>query len=71
MTISFDRDRVDRGRVYRWLSREAYWSLGIGRDVVERFSFAALAEPQRAMERHNPHVYARPASGGCADRNTP
>lgn len=150
LTISFDPARVDRERVYGWLSREAYWSLGIGRDVFncavdhslvasafsadeqvafarvvtdratfawlcdvfvaspsrgqgvgtrlitavvahpdlqglrrwglrtrdahalyERFGFTALAEPQRAMERHNPHVYTQPTSGMAADRNTP
>ena len=36
LTISFDPARVDRDRVYGWLSREAYWSIGIGRDVFER-----------------------------------
>lgn len=36
LAISFDPVRVDRDRVYGWLSREAYWSIGIGRDVFER-----------------------------------
>jgi len=36
LTISFDPARVDRDRVHGWLSREAYWSAGIGRDVFER-----------------------------------
>jgi GNAT superfamily N-acetyltransferase len=139
VAISFDPCRVDRGRVHRWLSREAYWSIGIGRDIVDRaidyslvasafaggeqvafarvvtdratfawlcdvfvaeaargqgigrrlvaaivehpdlqrlrrwglrtrdahalyarFGFTPLADPQRAMERHNPHVYSIP-----------
>lgn len=150
LTISFDPARVDRERVYGWLSREAYWSLGIGRDVFERavdhslvasayvgdeqvgfarvvtdhatfawlcdvfvappargqgigtrliaaliahpdlqglrrwglrtrdahalyerFGFTAMAEPQRAMERHNSQVDSPPASATAADRNTP
>lgn len=36
VTISFDPVRVDRSRVHRWLSCEAYWSIGIGRDIVDR-----------------------------------
>lgn len=36
LTITFDPARVDRERVHGWLSREAYWSIGIGRDVFER-----------------------------------
>lgn len=36
VTISFDPARLDRDRVHGWLSREAYWSIGIGRDVFER-----------------------------------
>ena len=36
VTISFDPRRVDRGQVHRWLSCEAYWSIGIGRDIVDR-----------------------------------
>jgi GNAT superfamily N-acetyltransferase len=150
LVISFDPLRVDRERVHRWLSHEAYWSIGLGRTVFERavhhslvasaylgdeqvgfarvvtdratfawlcdvfvtppargqgigtrlvaallaqpdlqgprrwglrtrdahalyerFGFTALAEPQRAMERHNPHVYTLPASATAADRNTP
>jgi len=150
LTISFDPLRVDRARVHRWLSQEAYWSIGLGRTVFERamdhslvasahlgdeqvgiarvvtdratfawlcdvfvappargqgigtrlvaslvahpdlqglrrwdlrtrdahalyerFGFTALAEPQRAMERHNPHVYTPPASATAADRSTP
>lgn len=39
--------------------------------LCERFGFAALAEPQRAMERHNPDVYTQPASETAAHRNTP
>lgn len=137
-TISFDPARVDRDRVYGWLSAEAYWSIGLPRAVFERaiehslvasafvggeqvafarvvsdratyawlcdvfvaesmrgrgiatrlisailshpdlqglrrwalrtrdahalyrrLGFAELAEPQRAMERHNPDVYRR------------
>jgi GNAT superfamily N-acetyltransferase len=38
--------------------------------LYERFGFTALAEPQRAMERHNPHVYMPPASATAADRST-
>jgi GNAT superfamily N-acetyltransferase len=150
LAISFDPLRVDRARVHRWLSQEAYWSIGIGRTdfdravdhslvasaylgdeqvgfarvvtdhatfawlcdvfvappargqgvgtrlvaafvahpelqgqrrwglrtrdahaLYERFGFTALAEPQRAMERHNPHVYTPPASATAADRSTP
>jgi GNAT superfamily N-acetyltransferase len=36
LTISFDLARVDRDRVYGWLSREAYWSPGLDRAVFER-----------------------------------
>src|SRR5262245_12403398 len=36
LMVSFERDRVDRDRVYGWLSREAYWSQGLPRDVFER-----------------------------------
>ncbi len=36
VTFSFDSARVDRDRVYGWLSREAYWSIGIDRGVFER-----------------------------------
>jgi len=150
LSISFDPLKVDRARVHGWISREAYWSLGIGRDVFdravdhslvasayvgdeqvgfarvvtdratfawlcdvfvappargqgigtrlvaalvahpdlqglrrwglrtrdahalyERFGFTALAEPQRAMERHNPHVYTQRANATAAHRNTP
>ncbi|MBS1133120.1 MAG: family N-acetyltransferase [Burkholderiaceae bacterium] len=39
--------------------------------LYERFGFTALAEPQRAMERHNPHVYTPSASETAADRSTP
>ncbi len=148
--ISFDPTRIDRDLVYGWLSREAYWSVGIDRSVFERalansivasvfssgrqvafarvvtdratfawlcdvfvaqtargkgigtrlvaaivehpdlqglrrwglrtrdahdlyrrFGFTPLAEPQRAMERHNPHVYVCPASGLEPDRKLP
>ena len=150
LEISFDPLKVDRARVHGWLSRDAYWSLGIGRAVFDRavdhslvasayagdeqvgfarvvtdratfawlcdvfvaapargqgvgtrliaaliehpdlpglrrwalrtrdahalygrFGFTALAEPQRAMERHNPHVNSPPASATAANRNTP
>lgn len=142
LRITFDPARLDRDRVYGWLSREAYWSIGMGRAVFERafdhslvasafvgddqvavarvvtdratfawlcdvfvaqpwrgrgvatrlvgaivahpdlqglrrwalrtrdahalyrrFGFTAMAEPQRSMERHNPHVYAGPNDG--------
>lgn len=36
LAISFDPARVDRDRVYGWLSREAYWSPGLDRGVFER-----------------------------------
>jgi GNAT superfamily N-acetyltransferase len=36
LTISFDPARVDRERVYGWLSGEAYWSIGLPRAVFER-----------------------------------
>lgn len=36
LTITFDPARLDRDRVYGWLSREAYWSIGIGRNVFDR-----------------------------------
>ncbi|HTN49153.1 MAG TPA: GNAT family N-acetyltransferase [Burkholderiaceae bacterium] len=36
LTITFDPARVDRDRVHGWLSREAYWSLGLPRAVFER-----------------------------------
>jgi uncharacterized protein (DUF952 family) len=35
-TVSTDRTRIDMDCVYRFLSRDAYWSTGIPRDVVER-----------------------------------
>jgi GNAT superfamily N-acetyltransferase len=34
--ISTDRSRIDLDRVHRFLSIEAYWSMGVTRDVVER-----------------------------------
>jgi len=36
VTITFDPGRVDRDRVYGWLSRETYWSPGLDRGVFER-----------------------------------
>ena len=36
VTISFDLARLDRDRVHVWLSREAYWSLGLPRAVFDR-----------------------------------
>jgi GNAT superfamily N-acetyltransferase len=36
VTISFDPALIDRARVHGWLSREAYWSIGIPRSVFER-----------------------------------
>ena len=150
LEISFEPTRVDRDLVYGWLSREAYWSIGIDRstferaltnsivgsafssgeqvafarvvtdratfawlcdvfvaasargqgigtslvaaivehpdlqglrrwglrtrdahDLYRRFGFTPLAEPQRAMERHNPHVYVFPANGSEPDRKLP
>jgi GNAT superfamily N-acetyltransferase len=35
-TISTDRARLDLDAIHRFLSTEAYWSPGVGRDVVER-----------------------------------
>jgi GNAT superfamily N-acetyltransferase len=34
--ISTDRERLDFDLVHTFLSEEAYWSLGVARDVVER-----------------------------------
>ena len=34
--VSTDATRLDVGRIHRWLSEDAYWSLGRTRDVVER-----------------------------------
>jgi GNAT superfamily N-acetyltransferase len=34
--ISTDKTRLDRDRVHRFLSTEAYWSPGVRREVVER-----------------------------------
>jgi GNAT superfamily N-acetyltransferase len=34
--ISTDPDRLDRDRVHRWLSTEAYWALGRSREQVDR-----------------------------------
>ncbi len=149
-TITFDPAQLDRDRVYGWLSREAYWSIGMGRGVFERaidnslvasalvgdeqvafarvvtdratfawlcdvyvaqpwrgqgtatrligaivahpelqglrrwalrtrdahdlyrrFGFAEMVEPQRSMERHNPHVYASPNDGSAQPRDLP
>ncbi|HEY0197615.1 MAG TPA: GNAT family N-acetyltransferase [Rhodanobacter sp.] len=36
MQISTDKDRLDVGLIHRFLSTEAYWSLGIPLQVVER-----------------------------------
>ena len=36
LTITFDPARLERDRVYEWLCREAYWSIGIPRDVFDR-----------------------------------
>lgn len=35
-SVSDEKTRLDRERVHGWLSREAYWSAGIPRDVFER-----------------------------------
>lgn len=35
-SVSDEKARLDRERVFGWLSREAYWSAGIPRDVFER-----------------------------------
>jgi uncharacterized protein (DUF952 family)/GNAT superfamily N-acetyltransferase len=34
-TVSTDRARIDMDRVHEYLSRDAYWSTGIPRDVLE------------------------------------
>jgi GNAT superfamily N-acetyltransferase len=34
--IDDDRARIDRDRVYRWISEESYWSKGIPRAIFER-----------------------------------
>ena len=34
--VSTDATRLDVERIHRWLSEDAYWSLGRTRDVVER-----------------------------------
>lgn len=36
VTISTDKSRLDRERIYRYLSEESYWAKGIPRDLVER-----------------------------------
>lgn len=36
MEISSDKDRIDRDAVHRFLSEEAYWSKGVGREQVDR-----------------------------------
>jgi GNAT superfamily N-acetyltransferase len=148
LTISFEAARVDRERVYRWLSSEAYWSIGLPRTVFDRalenslvasafagaeqvafarvvsdratyawlcdvfvvesmrgrgvathlvgavlghpelqglrrwalrtrdahalyrrLGFSELAEPQRAMERHNPDVYRRADGAAIPQRH--
>ncbi|MFE6285303.1 GNAT family N-acetyltransferase [Streptomyces sp. NPDC057877] len=34
--ISTDPDRIDAGRVHRWLSTDAYWALGRAREKQDR-----------------------------------
>ncbi|MEU3660859.1 GNAT family N-acetyltransferase [Streptomyces sp. NPDC032940] len=34
--ISTDPDRIDAGRVHRWLSTDAYWALGRSREKQDR-----------------------------------
>jgi len=34
--VSADPSRLDVARIHRWLSEDAYWSLGRTREVVER-----------------------------------
>ena len=36
LELSTETDRVDRELVHRWLSEEAYWSLGRSREVQDR-----------------------------------
>jgi GNAT superfamily N-acetyltransferase len=36
LEISTDLGRLDVGMIYRFLSEESTWAIGIGRDVVER-----------------------------------
>ncbi|MEU0741987.1 GNAT family N-acetyltransferase [Streptomyces sp. NPDC006134] len=40
--ISTDPDRIDAGRVHRWLSTDAYWALGRDRDKQDRAIAASL-----------------------------
>ena len=67
--LTTDRDRVDVETVHRWLSQDAYWSLGRPREVVEATvrtcdvwsvfapdgaqETAAGAEPVRPISWHN------------------
>ncbi|WFE63499.1 GNAT family N-acetyltransferase [Micromonospora sp. WMMD714] len=37
--LSTDPERIDRDRVHHWLSTDAYWALGRGRETTDR-SFA-------------------------------
>ncbi|MTD45371.1 GNAT family N-acetyltransferase [Conexibacter sp. W3-3-2] len=36
MEISADKDRLDRDVIHRFLSEEAYWSIGVPRERVDR-----------------------------------
>ena len=40
-------------------------------DLYRRFGFTEMVEPQRSMERHNPHVYASPNDGSAQPRDLP
>ncbi|CAL9570952.1 hypothetical protein SUDANB6_04860 [Streptomyces sp. enrichment culture] len=40
--ISTDPDRIDAGRVHRWLSTDAYWAFGRSRDRQDRAIGASL-----------------------------
>lgn len=40
--ISTARDKLDVGRVHRWLSTDAFWALGRRRDTIERSIKASL-----------------------------
>lgn len=42
MIVTTDLAEIDLDTVHRWLSEDAYWALGRGRDVVERAAHGSL-----------------------------
>lgn len=50
IAVSFDRDRLDVGRIHRWLSEDAYWSRGIPRATLERAIAGSLCAGAYATE---------------------